>query len=170
MLAIPALGRMKQEDGELQASLGYTVRPCLKIRSLGLFQRKYRIWKDGSMINSTGCSSSGPGFKLQRPCRNSQLSMPHSLSGLSGYQPPIMVHIHTYIHASKTSIHIFKKKMRRRGRSQVKWRTPLVPELERQQQQNLCEFRASLDYRVRLKNQNKTITKQNKLINLKNKM
>jgi hypothetical protein len=30
MSVIPTLGRLKQEDCKLKASLGYTVRPCLK--------------------------------------------------------------------------------------------------------------------------------------------
>jgi hypothetical protein len=32
MSAMPALGRLRQEDGEFRASLGYMVRSCLKKR------------------------------------------------------------------------------------------------------------------------------------------
>jgi hypothetical protein len=103
MLAIPALGRMKQEDGELQASLGYIGRSCLKIRSLGLSQRNYMIWKDGSMINSTGCSSKGPGFKLQHPCRTHNC-LYLTPSPASGCHPPRCTYMHT---CTQTSIHIF---------------------------------------------------------------
>jgi hypothetical protein len=30
MSLIPVLGRLRQENGKFKASLGYTVRPCLK--------------------------------------------------------------------------------------------------------------------------------------------
>jgi hypothetical protein len=33
MPIIPALGKLRQEDHELQASLGYLVRPCLKTKT-----------------------------------------------------------------------------------------------------------------------------------------
>jgi hypothetical protein len=33
LTVIPALQGLRQEDGELEASLGYTVRPCLKTKN-----------------------------------------------------------------------------------------------------------------------------------------
>jgi hypothetical protein len=33
--AIPAFGRLRQEDHEFKASFGYIVRPCLKIKPAG---------------------------------------------------------------------------------------------------------------------------------------
>jgi hypothetical protein len=44
MPVIPALGRLKQEDSEFEASLGYVVRPFLKTK------RKLILLETGSFL------------------------------------------------------------------------------------------------------------------------
>jgi hypothetical protein len=45
MPVIPVLGRLKQEDFKLGASLGYTVRPCL--RKILKIEKRKKEWKKG---------------------------------------------------------------------------------------------------------------------------
>lgn len=43
MSVIPAIRRLRQEDDEIEDDLGYTVRPCLKIRWYFEVAKKYLL-------------------------------------------------------------------------------------------------------------------------------